>query len=236
MLEPWLRRHHREAYTGRAVVVSAMVHAFIVGAAVAATRRAADLPGPPLYNRIYYLPPPDARPQQDHRVEQLEYITLPVPGPEAGAGSREVGHGADRARPTVDAIGDRGRDYATTRRSAFLPGNDSIFTELEVDSAATRFLWSAAPAYPQRLLERHIEGTVRVQYIVDTTGFADTASFHVVTATDTGFASAVRAALPHMRFAPARIGASPVRQLVEQDFTFRIRHATTTAKTGRTST
>lgn len=59
-------------------------------------------------------------------------------------------------------------------------------------------------------------------YVVDTTGFADVSSFEVIRATHPGFVQAVRDALPHMRFSPAKIGAVHVRQLVEQPFTFRI--------------
>jgi len=37
----------------------------------------------------------------------------------------------------------------------------------------------------------------------------------------------VREALPYMRFEPARIGALKVRQLVEQQFSFKITNDTT---------
>jgi hypothetical protein len=37
-----------------------------------------------------------------------------------------------------------------------------------------------------------------------------------------GFIDAVREALPYMRFKPAKIGPLKVRQLVEQNFTFKI--------------
>ncbi|MGH7619343.1 MAG: energy transducer TonB [Gemmatimonadaceae bacterium] len=81
---------------------------------------------------------------------------------------------------------------------------------------------SAAPAYPLDLLEKHVEGMALVRYVVDTTGFADTHSFTVIRATDSGFVRAVRDALPYMRFSPAKIGAKKVRQMVEQPFTFKI--------------
>jgi len=81
---------------------------------------------------------------------------------------------------------------------------------------------SAAPAYPLKLLEAHIMGSVSAQYIVDTTGFADTSSFHVMKSTNPEFITAVREALPYMRFTPAKIGNIKVRQLVEQQFSFKI--------------
>lgn len=222
MLDPWLRRYQRDSFTGNGFVVSTLVHVLLTGGAVYATQRAADLPGPRLYNRAYYLPPPNRRPHQEKRIEQLEYIVLPAPGTEAGTGLLLPATSGKPDRPAVDASGDGGRDYATTHARPFVPGDDSIFTEIQVDSTASRYPWSAAPQYPARLLREHVEGMVRVQYVVDTTGLADTTSFRVLLASDSDFAVAVRAALPYMRFAPAKIGALPVRQLVQQDFTFRI--------------
>lgn len=235
MLDPWLRRYRRESGTGRAVVVSAIAHALLVCVAAQATRRDPAFAGPPLYNRVYYLPPPNARPQRDYHPEQLEWVTLSMPGPVAGGGPTGRASVIGGGPTAADATGDRGRDYATTHRAPYLPGTDSVYTEIEVDSVATRFLWSAAPRYPERLLAREVEGMVRVQYVVDTTGFADTASFRVLVATDTGFATAVRSALPRMRFAPAKIGTLLVRQLVEQDFTFRIRRETASSDLARKS-
>ena len=55
------------------------------------------------------------------------------------------------------------------------------------------------------------------------TGHADTTSFRVLSASHPGFAVAVRAALPGMRFRPAELLGHPVQQLVRQEFTFRIR-------------
>jgi TonB family protein len=72
------------------------------------------------------------------------------------------------------------------------------------------------------MLKRKIEGSVFVRYVVDTSGFADVASFEVLRSTHDDFTAAVRAALPDMRFNPARIGKRRVRQLVEQEFSFRI--------------
>ena len=99
---------------------------------------------------------------------------------------------------------------------------DSVFTILEVDSAVVRSQSSAAPAYPLELLTKKIQGSVNARYVVDTTGFADTTSFEVLTSTNEGFVRAVRDALPYMRFMPAKIGSTKVRQLVEQQFSFRI--------------
>jgi hypothetical protein len=99
---------------------------------------------------------------------------------------------------------------------------DSILTEIEVDSAVKRHEWSAAPDYPITMLQKNIEGAAFVIYVVDTLGIADTASFKVVRTTHDDFAEAVRSAMPKMRFRPAILSGQKVRQLVQQNFTFKI--------------
>lgn len=99
---------------------------------------------------------------------------------------------------------------------------EEVMTVLEVDSAAVRVDDGAAPPYPPAMLAKKVEGSVAVQYIVDTTGRADTTSFQVLDATHSDFAESVRRTLPHMRFRAAKMNETKVRQLVQQLFSFRI--------------
>ena len=98
------------------------------------------------------------------------------------------------------------------------------FTLLDVDSAATRDPESAAPSYPAILEAQGIEGMAIVRFVVDSTGRADLTSYQLIETNHPLFGAAVRAALPGMKFVPARIGAKKVRQLVELPFAFRIPH------------
>ena len=54
-----------------------------------------------------------------------------------------------------------------------------------------------------------------IQVAVDTAGFPEGRTARVVRATDPGFAAAVIAIIPAMRFEPARLGGRRVRQLFE---------------------
>lgn len=98
---------------------------------------------------------------------------------------------------------------------------DTVATAIDVDSIA-RVVESAAPAYPEALLARNVEGRAVVQFVVDTLGLVDTLSFTVMEATHAQFADAVRAVLPAMRFTPAIMASRKVKQLVQQPFLFRI--------------
>jgi hypothetical protein len=205
-----------------AAVLSVAAHALIIGLWVESTRPVATLPIESLANRSYYLPPPDKAIVARGSHESVHYFTL-APGPGVGPGPV----GMDVQRPvSVPAAspqpGERAVDSVTAAPVVGEPEADSVFTFLEVDSAVVRSQSSAAPAYPLDLLTKKIQGSVNARYVVDTTGFADTTSFEVLTATNEGFIRAVRDALPYMRFTSAKIGTHKVRQIVEQSFTFRI--------------
>jgi hypothetical protein len=188
---------------------------------VYATRPPESLPDESLSNRVYYIPPPDKPARAFGSHESVHFIAL-ASGRGVGVGPASV----DAKKPAVSeptpTAGNRSVDTVATPLPAGDPKGDSVFTILEVDSAAVRSLSSAAPAYPLDLLQKHIEGTVKARFVVDTTGFADTTSFEVLNTANEGFVKAVRDALPYMRFSAAKIGSMKVRQLVEQPFTFRI--------------
>ncbi len=97
-----------------------------------------------------------------------------------------------------------------------------VLSEVEVDSVAERDPTSIGPVYPAHLLAKGVQGGVIAQFVVDTTGRPDISSFHVMAPSDTAFVDAVRDALLHMKFRPAKLAGRPVRQLVEQNFLFRI--------------
>lgn len=104
------------------------------------------------------------------------------------------------------------------------PGPDTtkgtVFLESETDRPVERDPLSTGPIYPPFLEQNHVEGTVTASFVVDTTGYADSASLRIRFTTLPAFADAVRAALPGMRFRPAELSGRHVRQLVEQDFRF----------------
>jgi hypothetical protein len=65
---------------------------------------------------------------------------------------------------------------------------------------------------------------------VDTTGMVDTTTIEVLQSDDPRFTQSVRTALGGMRFLPAKRAGKAVRQLVEQQFRFRIGRASQVAK------
>ncbi len=222
MLKLWTTSYMRPSPVGSAGFISTVAHALIIGAWVVGTQPPSHMPADGLANRVYYIPPPDRPLLSAGSREAIHYIAL---GEGLGVGPGPVSFDETRPIALPEKSPEAGVAPVDTVASDPTPPvktGDSVFTVLEVDSAVVRSASSAAPAYPLELLGKHVEGSVTVRYVVDTTGFADMASFIVVRSSNDGFVQAVRDALPYMRFAPAKIGLRRVRQLVEQSFGFRI--------------
>lgn len=206
-----------------AVIVSAAAHIVLLGPLIATSGPTTAEAPEPNFRPVFYLAPPN-RPLTDMGgSERIKYISLGSGG--GGSGPGESASSEDgTARPSIAASGDRGDGTGPPTPAQ---SDEPVFTFIEVDEEAARMANSAAPAYPPLMLNEGIEGTVIVRYVVEANGLADSSSLQIVSATRREFADAVRAAIPHMLFTPARIDERPVRQLVEQPFSFRIQRAAT---------
>jgi protein TonB len=99
---------------------------------------------------------------------------------------------------------------------------DNTYFEFQVEKPVMQAPNSPTPQYPDILRQAGVEGEALVSFVVDTTGRADVASFKIIRTTHELFATAVKNALPRMRFIPAEVGDKKVRQLVQQPFSFAI--------------
>lgn len=225
MMRLWLETYGKTSAVSQSAVLSVVTHAVIIFAAVSGTAKAPNVPEESIANRVFFMPPPDRVAGQRESRETLRYFELAPEGLGAGLGLPKLDDAKAFTEIDRSAPGDLGTELQTSIAAPTIPSQDSVLSILEVDSAAIRDPQSAAPAYPLALLKQGIQGSVYTQYVVDTSGFADTTSLRILKATHPDFTTAVREALPYMRFSPARLGTRKVRQLVEQEFTFRIEQA-----------
>jgi TonB family protein len=211
--------------------VSALVHGLLIGGYLLATRDLQHVRPEPdaTFTPIQWLVPKDRIPGRPQR-ETVTWTALAASAGEGFAGEAKEEHRRDENREEV--VLPEGKkddtDVAPKQEIAQAPIalGDSIMTEFMVDSAVVRYEDGAAPAYPESMLRRRIEGAVLVQYVVDTLGHADTATFRVISATHADFANAVKSTLPRMRFRPAIMSNRLVPQLVQQPFAFKIQDTT----------
>jgi TonB family protein len=205
-------------------VVSIVTHTLLIVSVVVPSSVEAPVSDqvPESFKWAEYLIPKDKPAGSKEVREHITYSQLVAPGGEGTLAS-------DSQEPERLAIvkpegvaDDDLADVSEAPPPAPEVSGDTVMTVLEVDTAAARYDESAAPPYPPSLLAKRIEGSVAVQYVVDTTGRADTASFVVLTSTHDEFSQAVKRTLPEMRFRSAVMGSRKVRQLVQQLFTFKI--------------
>ena len=102
------------------------------------------------------------------------------------------------------------------------PEGDQPYFEFMVEKPVAEMSNTQRPRYPDILKSAGVEGEVLAQFVVDTMGRVEPGSFKVLKTSHALFETAVRAALPGMRFIPAEVGNKRVRQLVQQPFIFAI--------------
>jgi TonB family protein len=113
----------------------------------------------------------------------------------------------------------------TASRSAAAPHLDSdstAYLEYQVEQPVIAANGNRVPVYPASLEKAHVSGQVLVQFVVNTDGSADMASFKVLKSSHALFTQSVKDALSSMRFVPAEVGGKKVRQLVQMPFGFKV--------------
>jgi len=210
-------------------VASGALHAAIIAAAVYATAGAA--PGLPATLRdtsMVFLPPDpprvstpttpidaavtDAPPKGFQEIPTVLDVPSSIPPVDLSVPFNRddwTGIGKPGGRHDGVAVVD-----STSAAPAFVAG--------EVDEPVSTVL-IPAPRYPPALRAAGIEGEVVVQYVVDTTGLVEPASWSVLRATQDGFREPAREAILAGRFTPARVSGRKVRQLVQQVVRFAMR-------------
>lgn len=237
MLQLWLHTQPSASAVTPSVMLSVAAHVMLIGAAVYGTEQQSRQLADEIAQRVVFLPPPDRAPPSESQRERIQYVDVgrgqPLDGLDAAAGAR-AGRPEGRADRTGD--GRTGANALDQPAAAPLPSADSVYSILEVEEFAVRAEGSAAPAYPPELIKKGVEGAVLTNFVVDTTGRADTSSIAILESSHPLFVASVREALPGMRFVPASIQGHKVRQLVEQRFQFKITPAPVTAPAEHTRT
>lgn len=220
--------------TRSAAFISFAFHAALVGSAVAATamgpvdEEVPVLPTkPPIYIPTPEQPPiaraPRApRPASPRTPSPVDPIVVPVqvpstlpPVPEPGTVSMDPWTTLPGPVGTPDGTGDIGAPSGSDGDAGFMWPED-------VERHAKPLGAVRQPRYPEPLRSQRLEGSVLATYIVDTLGRVEPASFKAREATHPLFEQAVRSALMGQRFRPAQWNGKRVRQLVEQQFIFRL--------------
>ena len=223
-------RHSRSVHARIAgALPSIAVHAAIILVAVHATARAAlphDVPHPPPV--IHYVPtePPPVEPTTPVRSTSESGApvidTRPALIPPLVIPDHITPVSVDRGAPVVSAT-DFGRGVAPPMSLGIGVGpvrGTAPFAVTDVDRPVAPLDGPPTPAYPETLRSSGIRGSVAAEFVVDTTGHVEPASFRVLSTDSDLFSAAVRTAVLRTRFRPAEAGGRHVRQLVQESFSF----------------
>ena len=213
-------------------VISIVLHAVLIGAAVVLTKKTADALEKPKEEKVVLQenkkePEPEKPKEQPKQVQQVaqvappkgfQVLTPPITIP-------DVIPDVDLSRKATDEADFSGKGVQGGVAKGVEGGtgpviSDQPYFDFQVEKAAAAIPGSGSPAYPEMLKSSGVEGEALVQFVVDTTGRAELGSFKVLRASHDAFGQAVKAALPRMRFLPAEIGGRKVRMLVQQPFAF----------------
>jgi hypothetical protein len=133
--------------------------------------------------------------------------------------------------PWTTTIDDRGLFARSTTDGGLPTGGTSecvvdcdrlpyAYSVNEVEKPATPRSGNPSPKYPSLLESSHVEGSVLVQFVVDTLGVADMSTFTVLESTNDLFAESTRASLTKWRFYPAEARGRRVKQIVRLPLRF----------------
>jgi protein TonB len=211
------------------VAFSFLAHYGLILAVIYTSAQAATVEGRPRQEKIAFIEPPEPAVNKEPPPPELvaappapRIATVLVAPVEIPTVLPEIDL---RRRPTDPSDFER-RAPATTDTGAEVhgttPSADNTYVISQVEKPVAQAPNSATPAYPDMLRQAGIEGEALVSFVVDTTGRADAASFKVIRTTHELFATAVKNALPRMRFIPAEIGDRKVKQFVQQPYSFAI--------------
>jgi protein TonB len=230
------RQQRQKSVSG--TIVSIVFHTAVIGVTVWATANAAVRPEPPQVETIAFVNPPRQEPPPPPQQPDLPSAVRDVViAPPAAKGFQvlkapidvpNVIPDVDLSRAVTSEADFSGKGVAGGRGNGVVGGTGTSTTnhtyfisEVEIPAALDRDR-SPRPDYPRTLRDAGITGRVRAQFVVDTTGHAEAGSLKILSSPNELFSNSVRNVLPKMRFFPAETGGRKVRQLVEQEFMFKI--------------
>ncbi|HEU4628546.1 MAG TPA: energy transducer TonB [Gemmatimonadaceae bacterium] len=221
------RRRPRTVLPG-STLVSVGLHGAALGILALAGHSVTDVAQTLSEGIVFLAPPPAALAGPNAMEERVTFAPLPghlgdaalegdpnafSDGPLPGTGVPAGGDAGDEAEPSFDV---------TANLNLFEIDRDSVFLASQVDNPAAYDARSAAPIYPDSLRLAGVEGSVTVQFVVDTTGHIELPTFVLLESTHGRFTESVREALPRMLFRPAELRGQKIKQLVQIPFIFRI--------------
>jgi protein TonB len=211
--------------------LSLLVHGAIIFAAVKATQGVAEtIKNRPVDTTMVFLkPPPPPPPPKDQPPPDVIVSANPPPkGFQTVVAPTDIPKDIppiDLNEKPFDPKDFTGKGVEGGIASGVVGGTGpvtgEVFLEAQLDDPVQP-ISIPTPRYPPVLQSAGIAGAVDLQYVVDTTGHAETNSFKVLKTTHPAFVEPAKEAITKGVFKPAKFKGQPVRQLVQQRISFKV--------------
>jgi protein TonB len=216
------------------LVLSGVIHALVITAAVYGTLQAKEQLEKPKAEKVEFVdmkkkeePPP---PKEEPKPMPKDVVVAPPPPkgfqvPIAPIKVPDVLPDIDLSKKVTDEADFTGKGVQGGTSKGVVGGTgpvntDQPYFEFQVEKQVQQIPGTGNMRYPDMLKSANIEGEVLAQFVVDETGRYEPGTFKVLKSSHDLFTAAVRNALPNMKFYPAEVGGRKVKQLVQQPFTF----------------
>ncbi|HEY2897487.1 MAG TPA: TonB family protein [Gemmatimonadaceae bacterium] len=210
--------------------VSIALHASLITVAVYATANAGviDVKVPIDTVTVFYPPQPEESPHTPHTPAHPDHSPTPAlprePVPRAPIDIPDKLPPIDSSigRIPAESLFTSGALGAEKRGAGSLTGSDSgePMRASEVDKPVAAREGNPVPKYPSLLESSRVEGSVLVQFVIDTLGSVEMQSIKVLASSNELFVQSLLTALPKWRFYPAEAGGRKVKQIVQLPLKF----------------
>ena len=208
LLESSPRKHRNP----KEAAVSVAVHAGLIAALIYATAQQGDV----------FMSPSGKIENITFAVPQAATRAAPAPAPPRQAPPRPTAQLTQApAMPIEEAGASNIANANVTGLAVDGAGERDAYYDYEVGMAAASLGGGIRPRYPETLRHQRLEGRVEVEFVVDERGRVDMRTVKVIESTHDLFTAAVQRALGGMRFSPAKMNGTPVRQYVRLPVVFK---------------
>ncbi len=208
LLESSPRKHRNP----KEAAVSVAVHAGLIAALIYATAQQGDV----------FMSPSGKIENITFAVPQAAKRAAPAPAPPRQAPPRPTAQLTQApAMPIEEAGASNIANANVTGLAVDGAGERDAYYDYEVGMAAASLGGGIRPRYPETLRHQRLEGRVEVEFVVDERGRVDMRTVKVIESTHDLFTAAVQRALGGMRFSPAKMNGTPVRQYVRLPVVFK---------------
>lgn len=214
------------------MALSVVTHVALISVATAATVHSAPAkPDKPRVEVIEFKRPPEPKPvepQPTTAAPVVKLVSTPsipvidVVAPKIVPPSLPPINPGGTETPDDFVINRGGSGTQAGRPSAFDAGPAESSTDWRGNEVLMHILTSAKPRYPESLRQAGVDGSVLVQFTVDTLGRVDLQSVKVLRSTHSLFSEAVQRSLGGMRFKPAEVNGKRVPALAQMPFEFQL--------------